>query len=508
MDERLEKRFEEIESIAKAKGLDFFPVVYEEVPREVIWDVASYGLPTRMSHWSFGRSYVHQKYYGEMGSSKIYELVLNNDPSFAFLDLTNPDVVNMLVCAHVCAHSDFFKNNVCFSRTNRNMVNQAERNAKTIDLYKNKFQIDVVEDWMDVGFALDAHIDWRLGEDRQRYPEPEMVQKVINPLPFSDIHGDDDKPRVKRYIKNSQFPPFKERDLLFFLVNYAQMLPWQREVLNIIRSEAYYFAPQFLTKIMNEGWASYWHAQIMYEYDGISPEEHLDFAKAHASVVSPGWNGGFNPYYVGFRIFKDIEERWDEAFKKGQADSQFMSSPEVERYDDKGNLVMSKANGRQKMFQVRAEDDDISFIMNYLTDDLIEDMELFTYGLRGKTDEPDDDDIILRSRKGDQVRKIITEKLHNNGAPLISVVEASSGTLVLEHDPHDEMPLDPKYAKETMKYVRAVWKNKVVLKTKDRYGRPFEYRATIDGVSMIDTNGNILDSGEEEEEEADNQGSP
>ena len=508
MDEKLEKRFEEIEALARKQGLDFFPVVYEEVPREVIWDVASYGLPTRMSHWSFGRSYVHQKYYGEMGYSKIYELVLNNDPSFAFLDLTNSDVVNMLVCAHVCAHSDFFKNNICFARTNRNMVNQAERNAKSMDMYKNRYQIDVVEDWMDVGFALDAHIDWKMGEDRQRYPEPELVERVVDPLPFSDIHGDDVKPVVRQYVKNARFPPFREKDLLFFLVNYAQMLPWQREVLSIIRSEAYYFAPQFITKIMNEGWASYWHAELMYEYQGISPEEHLEFAKAHAGVVSPG-GGGFNPYYIGFRIFKDIEERWDEFYKEGQKDQLFQKSSATETYDDKGNVVMSKMNGRQKMFQVRSEDDDVSFVMNYLTDDLIEDMKLFTFGLRGKADDPDSDDIILKSRKGDQIRKIITDKLHNNGAPLIYVVEASSGTLVLEHDPSDDMPLDAKYAKETLKYVRAVWKNKVALRTKDRYGKAFEYRASQEGIVVVDSYGNEIEEPcEEEEEEEDDIGSP
>jgi stage V sporulation protein R len=155
------------------------------------------------------------------------------------------------------------------------------------------------------------------------------------------------------------------------------------------------------------------------------------------------------------------------------------------------------------MFQVRAEDDDISFILNYLSDDLVEDMNLFTYGLRGKSEDPDSDDIILKSRKAEQVRNIITEKLHNNGAPLIYVLEASSGTLVLEHDPLEEMPLDPKYAKETLKYVRAVWKNNVVLKTKDRYSKAFEYRASQDGVIMVDSNGDEMEVCDPEEAEED-----
>ena len=213
MNSKLLKRFDEIEQLAISKGLDFFPIIFEEVPREVIWEVASYGLPTRMSHWSFGRSYLHQKTNGEMGFGRIYELIINNDPSYAFLDDTNPDIVNMLVAAHCYGHSHYFKNNMLFQKTNRSMVNQAESNAKTIEGYKSKYGVDVVEEWMDIAFALDKHMDTNIGEERGRYPEPKHVFREIQPLPYADLMGESTKPRIIEEVQNKAFPPHPEKEL-------------------------------------------------------------------------------------------------------------------------------------------------------------------------------------------------------------------------------------------------------------------------------------------------------
>jgi stage V sporulation protein R len=483
----LEKRFEEIEVLARKLGLDPFPVLYEEVPREIIWDVASYGLPTRMSHWSFGRSYIHQKFYGEMGYSKIYELILNNNPSYAFLDDTNSDVVNLLICAHCYAHSDFFKNNACFAKTNRNMVNQAERNARIIDEYKEKYGVETVEDWMDIGFALERHIDPQLGEDRQKYAEPQHIFKEIQPLPYADLHGEDTVPRVVEIIRNEEFPPHREKDILWFLANYSQMFPWQREVLSLIRSESYYFYPQSQTKIMNEGWASYFHAEIMNEYENLTPAEHLEFSKAHSGVVSPGHGGSLNPYYVGFRILKDIKKRWDEYYEAGKNDAAFKKYCEKngvnEMRDEDGKILMSLQTGSDKMFEVREQDDDVSFIQNYLTQELAEDMKLFTYGYKGETENPDEDAIILKSRELQKVKEHMTSKLHNYGMPPICIERADDKALHLLHEGFDETPLDDKYTKETLKYVQKLWRKPVILKTRDRFGRELKYKCVDGSVS-------------------------
>jgi len=486
----LEKRFEEIEDLARKMGLDFFPVIFEEVPREIIWDVASYGLPTRMSHWSFGRTYLHQKTHGEMGFSKIYELILNNDPSYAFLDDTNSDVVNLLICAHCLGHSSFFKKNACFSKTNRNMVNQAERNAKTIDMYKERYGIDVVEDWMDVAFSIDRHIDPVLGENRKKYPEIKHVFKEKTLLPFSDLFGEDDKPHVVEEIKNEKFPPYPERDLLWFLANYARMLPWQKEIFNIIRSEAYYFYPQGQTKIMNEGWASYWHAELMYNYDNLTGAEYAEFAKSHSGVVRPG-RGSINPYYVGFRIFTDLKKRWGEAYKEGKKDKAFQKTDLTDMYDEKtGKLVASKMSGEEKIFDVMEQDDDYSFIQNYLTSELCRDMNMFTYGPAGNVPEdadPEDDDLVIVDRKLHHIKEVMTKRLHSNGAPPIVIDKVEDNVLYLRHEDKDKRQLDEKYARETLKYIHRAWKGPVTMKTRDRFGTVFRFKHGMNGFSTKDT---------------------
>jgi stage V sporulation protein R len=482
MNDRQEKRFDEIEALAIKMGLDPFPVLFEEVPREVIWDVASYGLPMRMSHWSFGRSYVHQKTYGEMGFGKIYELIINSNPSYAFLDETNSDAINLLVAAHCIGHSDFFKNNACFAKTNRSMVMQAAQNAAIIDGYKNQYGVEAVEEWMDIAFSIDRHIDPMLGENRKKYPDPEYVYKETRPLPYADLFGDDIKPHVTRRLKNDKFPPFKEKDLLWFLCEYGKMEPWQREILGIIRSESFYFYPQAMTKIGNEGWASFWHAELMLNYEDLTGDEHLEFVKAHAGVVSPGGGGNFNPYYVGFRIWTDIKKRWDEFYEAGLKDAAFQASPATDFYDDKGKVVMSKMTGAQKMLSVRREDDDVSFVSNYLTRELAEDMELFTYGYRGASDDPDQDDVILKDRELSSVVSAITSKLHNYGAPHIWVDSVDhNGVLVLNHS-SIEVPLDNNYAIETLKYVQKSWGRPVELHTHDRFKKDLCYKS--DGTSI------------------------
>ncbi len=483
MDKHQEKRFEDLGALALRKGLDPFPILFEEVPREIIWDIASYGLPTRMSHWSFGRSFLHQKMSGEMGYSKIYELILNNNPSYAFLDDTNSDVINLLICAHCYGHSDFFKNNICFAKTNRNMVNQAERNAKIIDQYKDKYGVDAVEDWMDVAFALDNHIDPNCGEERAKYPEQEYVTREIQPLPFADLHGDDNKPRIVTKLNNENFPPHKEKDILWFLCNYANMQPWQREILSLIRSESFYFHPQGLTKIMNEGWASYWHADLMNEYEDLTAPEHLDFSKAHSGVVSPGHGGSLNPYYVGFRILRDIKDRWDKYYEEGKKDATFQKMDATEMRDEKGEVVMSKIDGTKKIFEVRANEDDVSFIHNYLTRDLAADMELFTYGHKGETENPDDDAIILKDRDLHVVKEGMVSRMYNNGVPPIVIEKVDDKAMYLLHESSDKSPLDDKYTKETLRYIQKAWKKPIILKTRDRYGRELKYKSTDGSVT-------------------------
>src|SRR5882724_13525966 len=172
-------RFEELQGIARQLGLDFFDVIFEVVPQDIMAEVAAYGLPTRARHWSYGKVYNRQRVHGQMGLSKIYEIVLNNAPAYAFLLDTNSEIANLLVAAHVYGHSDFFKQNVYFGPTNRNMVNVAVEHALRIDEYIDRYGLDRVERLMDIAFAIDRHIDFHKGLVRKPYPTRAVVEREV-----------------------------------------------------------------------------------------------------------------------------------------------------------------------------------------------------------------------------------------------------------------------------------------------------------------------------------------
>jgi stage V sporulation protein R len=445
-------RVAELETLAREQGLDFFPVSFEVVPQDIMTEVAAYGLPTRARHWSYGKVYQHQHLYGAMGLSKIYEIVLNSDPGLAFLLDSNPEIANLLVAVHVFGHVDFFKNNLCFADTNRRMVNDAVAQALRIDAYIERYGLEVVEHLMDIGFALDRHTDPHKGLLRQPYPPRRVVEKAHVALPYDDLM-DTPTRSITYAVEGERLPPHPERDLLWFLITYAPLEAWQRDVLQIIREESYYFHPQFHTKIMNEGWASYWHAELFHLYEGVSPEEMIEFARLHAGVVNPGGRYSINPYYLGYMILVDIEKRWDQMHAAGE----------------------TPLTGREKIFAVRRTEDDLSFLRNYLTPDLVQRLNLFAYGSNcthppGKPC-PQCQTVVITARERDAVVEALLAPRYNYGVPRIVIQEVVNNTLCLEHLDQATTFLDRQYANNTLMYMAELWKHPVHLLTKDEDGR-------------------------------------
>lgn len=447
-----DERVAEIERLARAQGLDFFPVSFEVVPPDIMIEVAAYGLPTRPRHWSYGKVYQHQRLYGTMGLSKIYELVLNSDPSLAFLLDTNSDVANLLVAAHVFAHVDFFKHNVCFARSNRHMVNDAVAHALRIDAYIERYGLETVEHLMDIGFALDRHIDPHKGLERQPYPPRRVVEKERLAQPYEDLF-DVMTPRVTYVVEGERLPPHPERDLLWFLITYGQLEDWQRDVLQMMREESYYFYPQFTTKILNEGWASYWHAELLHLFTGVSPADMIEFAQLHASVVHPGRTLEVNPYYLGYSILVDIEKRWDRMHAAGE----------------------TLLTGRDKLFEVRCAEDDLSFLRNYLTTELVEKLALFTYD-RDCTHPPGQrcsqcQALVITARERDAVLQALLAPRDHYGVPRIVVQEVGNSVLHLEHLDRATTYLERSYAIQTLAYIAELWQPPVHLLTSDERGQ-------------------------------------
>src|SRR5262249_19624143 len=182
-------------------------------------------LPTRAQHWSYGKVYNRERIHGQMGLSKIYEIVLNNNPGYAFLLDSNTEVTNILVAAHVYAHVDFFKNNIYFADTNRNMVNEAVEHAILIDEFIERYGLEGVERVMDIGFAVDRNIDVHKGLHRKAYPQRQVVEKVRKVKEYEDVFGDSEF-MVTREVRGGKTPPSPERDILWFLATYAPIEPW------------------------------------------------------------------------------------------------------------------------------------------------------------------------------------------------------------------------------------------------------------------------------------------
>jgi len=439
----LERAIAKIWDTAKSFGLDPFPTHFEMVPASVMYEFGAYGLPGRFSHWTHGRAYQQMKTMYDYGLSKIYELVVNTDPCYAFLMEANSVTQNKLVVAHVLAHSDFFKNNVYFSHTPRDMIDRVSLNAERIRKYEFKFGKLEVEKFLDAVLSIQEHIDpnvfirrKKAEEYEQERREQSLMEGAYEDLWRLDGNTQPEKPKVRR------IPEEPEKDLLLFIAeNAPDLADWQRDIVQIIRSEMLYFLPQMQTKLMNEGWASYWHARIMRELE-LSDEEYAEFAVLHAAVVSPTPRS-MNPYHVGMKIFEDIERRWD-------------NPTEEERI----KLKRKGGEGRAKIFEVREIHDDISFIRTYLTKQLVEDLDLYIYKKEGN-------DWVVAEKDWEKIRDMIVAGMNNFGYPYILVEDGDhkrNRELYLRHS-FEGQELDLNYAEKTLRYVYALWGRTVHLET-------------------------------------------
>lgn len=449
MNKILKERREEIEKIAKEElELDYFPLQYEMVPWEVMLEVASYGLPTRARHWSHGQIYNYQKITQEMGFSKIYELILNGDPAPTFLLENNNDIDNTLVMAHVVGHSFVFKNNFMFKGSDRKMAYHSAVRAARVDDYIRDYGLDRVEHIMDIGFALEKHIDWRRGLYRDPYPKKRKVLRRNDGDEFSDLLDKGGSPGSKVVYENSTFPPHHEYDILWFLINYAELEDWERDVLQIIREESFYFYPQSQTKIVHEGFASWTHAEILYRMTSISEKDYLEFSKTNERVVQPGASKlNINPYFLGYVIFEDIRNRWDEKFKNGE----------------------SNIDGLEKIKRVASDENDISFVKNYLTQELVDELGMITY----KTffDSRKNEWLQIESTDVEDVAEnIVKDKYTYNNTPEICIVKADTAGLELEHLSTGIGTLDLKHLEKVLGYLYELWGAPVDIRTEDDEG--------------------------------------
>lgn len=291
----LQTAWEAIEGYAKAYGLDTFPISFEVVDYRTLYEIAAYGgFPTRYPHWRWGMEFDQLIKGHTYGLSIIYELVINNNPSYAYLLEGNDIATQKMVMAHVAGHVDFFKNNFWFSHTNRHMLDTMANHAVRIGNLIDRVGYEQVENFVDVCLSLDNLIDYHapyirraesqtavpIAEDDEEPSTPvsglpvdrSYMKGYINPPEFLEEQR---KRLEEEHTRSRKFPESPQRDVLLFLLMYAPLERWQRTVLEIIRDEAYYFAPQMMTKILNEGWACLAAGSLLYTEQGLIPIENI-----------------------------------------------------------------------------------------------------------------------------------------------------------------------------------------------------------------------------------------
>jgi len=463
----LAKIRDEIEGYARGYGLDFFDVVFEMVDYDQINSLAALGgFPVRYPHWRFGMDYDQLSKGYAWGLQKIYEMVINTDPSYAYLMKANNIVDQKLVMAHVYAHVDFFKNNYWFSKTNRKMLDVMANHAVRVREYMELYGQDTVENFIDRCLAVENLIDpfsqfsgpVQKSEEPQKAQEPgrlktdrQYMDKFINPPEFLD----EQRKRIaeKKSKKVKRFPEDPEKDIVGFLLKQAPLEQWENDILTMVRDESYYFAPQAQTKIMNEGWASYWHSKIMTQ-KVLRDSEVIDFADHHAGTMAMA-PGRINPYKVGLELLRDIEERWD----RGKFGKEYDECDDMQvkaRWDKKLGL------GRQKIFEVRRVCNDITFLDEYLTEEFVERLKLYTYAFNRRTNQYE-----IVDRDFRKVKEKLLFQLANRGQPFIYVRDGNyqnKGELLLWHK-HQGLDLDVKWARETMKAMSEIWRRPVNVET-------------------------------------------
>jgi stage V sporulation protein R len=448
--EDLQEWNQRIVELVQRFGLDPYTQEFEICDYEEMLSYMVYsGMPSHYPHWSYGKAYEKLKTLYDYGLSGLpYEMVINSDPCIAYLMRDNTLALQILTIAHVYGHNDFFKNNFTF-RTIR-----SEFTIETFKAHANRVRhyvedpsigLEKVERILDAAHALSLQCRRNLSIRKQTETE-QRIAKLENSKPstdpFQSIH------RRKDWVSPDldKVPLYPEEDILLFIRDHnPQLADWERDLLTMVHEQAQYFIPQIETKIMNEGWASFWHKRILEALD-LPQGLRLEFFVRHTQVLSPT-PGGINPYYVGMKVWEDIEKRWTHP-----------SPEEVKEFGPK------KKTASEKLIEVREVERDSSFLRRYLTEELIRELNLFEYQSRGN------EKVVSRVADEENWQAIKDTLLQNVGTgtiPVIKVEDAdynNNRSLFLKHY-HDGRDLQIEYAEKTLQYLRQLWGRDVVLET-------------------------------------------
>jgi spore cortex formation protein SpoVR/YcgB (stage V sporulation) len=455
--------------------LDCYPNQIEIISSEQMLDAyASTGMPIGYSHWSFGKEFLrHEAAYRRGLRGLAYELVINSNPYIAYLMEDNTMAMQALVIAHACyGHNSFFKGNYLFRQwTSADaIIDYLVFARQFVAQCEERFGIERTETLLDACHALSDY-----GVDRYRRPRPLSADGELARLREREAHAwsryDDlwrtvpTKAAGKRDEKSTRYPEEPQENLLYFIEKHSPNLePWEREIVRIVRKLAQYFYPQGQTKLMNEGWATFWHHTLLnrlFDEGRVTSGFMLEFLHHHTNVVTQrGFDeqgyGGMNPYALGFAMFRDIKRICE---SPDEEDRRWF--PEIAGGDWHKVLDFGMRNYK-----------DESFIGQFLSPRLIREFRLFAIA-----DHEDNDYFEVDSIHNDQgyrrVRSLLAAQYNRDHLlPDIQVTRydrAGDRSLALTHRRHRYRPLSDE-SDRVMRYVARLWGFPVRLEVVDSDG--------------------------------------
>ncbi len=411
---------QKIAQVAENLGLDWHPIDYEIIDyQEMLGAMAYVGLPTHYRHWSYGKEYERTHTLYNMGQTGLpYEMIINSNPSIAYLMRENALYIHILTMAHCVGHSDFFKQNRMFADTNPdNIIDSFKSAAKYVRklIEDPSIGIDRVEEVLDAAHSIKYQVPRSPGikyKTRDEILQLEGLKMSEDPSYTSQLN---------------KVPLRSEYNLLHFIAEHSKFLEeWERNLILIVEESSKYFIPQALTKVMNEGWACTIHHKIINELN-LPDSLHLPFIKLHNQVVRPHL-GTLNPYHLGFKLFEKIIEK----------------------------------NGFEEAMIIREVHNDISFLRFYLDEEFMREQNYFSYSFK-KDQKGTTIDEVSNADGWESVRDDMINNIGLNRIPVVYVEEIEKdNTLSLVHE-HDGRDLDLNYAKKVYNNIKSLWGDEVRL---------------------------------------------
>lgn len=489
-EERLKNIEKRIKEIAVDQGLLTTDIIFEIAPSEKVLEGMSYWFPENFSYWQHGRDYERNRtIYEHTGHGIPYEQVWNFEKPKAYVVETNPIALIILTMAHVFGHVDFFLASK-FLKVGRD-VSDVAREAKSaairFEKYEELYGIDEVEKVMDAADSIRWHQNRDIFADEARIDEEDLRKEIIlrERAKFEFRMKESNKQVTPEEIKSSEArikyfqkkTPVEPRyDILYYIQRHSKALtPWMEDIISVMREQARHLAPNMRTKMLNEGWASYWHLRIvrqLFDEGLLTTKEHAEFVKYHSGVIA-SHKKGFNPYRLGLKLFEDVEERWN----KGRYGREYEECTDAYK---RANWDIGAMRGREKIFEIRANYSDRMAVENFFTDDFIHEQKLYLYGSHYDEETEEIVDIVEETNPT-IIRMLLLHMFSNYGTPIIRVEDGDShgnGELVLSHRfkgfpvsmaPYLELN-PPEWREETMKKMYFLWGKPVHIDTFDYFG--------------------------------------